>query len=240
MSDAQLLSDYERDGCIRIRGFLTPERVAEVRKNLERYIRDILPGVPEGARVFEADGKAVRNLWNLEKYDPWFDEFARDPKILELIGKLVHGEPLLVAVETFNKPARIGSGVPHHQDNAYFCQSPPDMLTLWIALDPATMENGPIYYVKGSHKNGTKPHHASGVKGNSMLLSDAPVPDPAKEMCGTLNSGDALIHHCQTIHYSAPNKSDQPRCGFLLVYKGSHTREDPALREAYRKANAKV
>jgi phytanoyl-CoA hydroxylase len=58
----------------------------------------------------------------------------------------------LVGVETFNKPARIGSGVPYHQDNAYFCQSPPDMLTVWIAIDAVTEANGPVFFVKGSHR----------------------------------------------------------------------------------------
>ena len=67
-------------------------------------------------------------------------------------GQLVHGEPVNLGVETFNKPARIGSAVPAHQDNAYFCQSPPDVLTVWIAMDPVTEANGPVFYERGSHK----------------------------------------------------------------------------------------
>ena len=31
----------------------------------------------------------------------------------------------------------------------------------------------------------------------------------------TLEPGDALVHHCQTIHYSSPNKTDHPCCGLL-------------------------
>ena len=54
---------------------------------------------------------------------------------------MVHGEPVSMGVETFNKPAKVGSGVPPHQDNAYFCLTPPDALTIWIALDAATMES---------------------------------------------------------------------------------------------------
>ncbi len=36
------------------------------------------------------------------------------------------GAPVLAGVATFQKAARIGSGVPYHQGNAYFCQAPPD------------------------------------------------------------------------------------------------------------------
>jgi hypothetical protein len=31
--------------------------------------------------------------------------------------------PVLVGVETFNKPDRVGFGEPYHQDKAYFCQT---------------------------------------------------------------------------------------------------------------------
>ncbi len=238
MSQTGLLSDYDRDGFICTRSFLSPADVKQVRKELDRYVRDVLPGVPEADRVFEADGRSVRNLWRLEVHDLFFKTLAARKDIFETVRQLVHGDPVLVGVETFNKPAKIGSGVPHHQDNAYFCQAPPDMLTIWIAIDAATMENGPIYYVRGSHKWGMRPHRASGVKGNSMVMSDPPSVDPQQEFCGTLDPGDALIHQCQTVHYSAPNKSDHARCGLLMVYRGAHTVEDPKLREAYRKAAA--
>jgi ectoine hydroxylase-related dioxygenase (phytanoyl-CoA dioxygenase family) len=234
----ELEGDYARDGCVRIKHFLSPDLLAEVRKNLDHFLREIVPTLPAGNRTFEADGKTVRNLFHLEKFDPFFQQLADRAEIRSLIGKLVHGEPVLMAVETFNKPPRVGSGVPPHQDNAYFAQSPPDVLTVWIAMDAATMENGPIYYLKGSHKAGMLPHRPSGVAGNSMGLSKMPQHADADEFCGTLDPGDALIHHCQTIHWSAPNKTDAPRCGLLLVYRGAHTRPDPSLKDAYAQANA--
>jgi len=240
MSQSKLLEDYERDGFVRARTFLTQAEVKQVRQELERYIREVLPDIPESDRVFEADGKNVRNLWRLEEHDSFFKKLGHRKDILEQVAQLVHGDPILIGVETFNKPAKIGSGVPHHQDNAYFCKSPPDLLTIWIAIDAATLENGPIYYVKGSHKWGMLPHKPSGVKGNSMVMSNPPAHDPALEFCGTLEPGDALIHQCQTIHFSAPNKSDFSRCGLLMVYRGAHTVDDPALKEAYRKAAAGV
>lgn len=230
-------SEYETDGCVRVRGLLSPVEVQQVRKELDRYIRDVLPTVAESDRTFEADGKNVRNLWRLDRYDPFFKELGNRPDILEHVSQLLNGEAELVAAETFNKPSKIGSGVPHHQDNAYFCRTPADMLTIWIAIDAATMENGPIYYVKGSHKKGMVPHVASGVKGNSMYIKDPPAADPNREFCGTLNPGDALIHHCQTIHYSGPNQSPNARCGLLMVYRGKHTTTDPALKDAYTAAN---
>jgi phytanoyl-CoA hydroxylase len=105
-----------------------------------------------------------------------------------------------------------------------------DVAAIRAALDAATEANGPIYYIRGSHGE-MLPHRPSGVKGNSMGL--AVGFDKHDPFVGTLEPGDALVHHCQTIHYSSPNKTDQPRCGLLMVFRGSHTQPDPQLKAAY-------
>jgi phytanoyl-CoA hydroxylase len=86
----------------------------------------------------------------MERHDPFFAALAARPEILRLVGRLVHGDPILLGVETFNKPVKVGSSVPAHQDNAYFCQSPPDVLTVWISIDAATEATGPIFHIHGA------------------------------------------------------------------------------------------
>lgn len=233
---AQLLADYERDGVVRVPHFLSADEVSAVRAELDRYIRDDLAAQPVDARTFEKDEKTVRNLWRLEKYNSWFRELGEREDIKALIAPLVHGEPLLCAVETFNKPARVGSGVPYHQDNAYFCQTPPDMLTVWIAIDAVTEANGPVYFVKGSHQGGMLPTMPSGVRGNSIGMAEASQVPLCEQFCGLLTPGDATIHHCETVHHSAPNTTGHSRLGLLLVYRGSHTQTDPKLKAAYTAA----
>ncbi len=233
-----LLADYERDGVVCIREFLSADEVAAVRAELDRYIREDLAAQPPTARTIEADERTVRNLWRLEEHNPWFRQLAEREDIGAVIAPLVHGDPVLVGVETFNKPARIGSGVPHHQDNAYFCQTPPDMLTVWIAIDAVTEANGPVFFIKGSHKLGTLPTKASGVRGNSIGLADLPATPLSEQFCGLLAPGDATIHQCETIHHSAPNSTEHSRLGLLFVFRGSHTQTDAKLKEAYSAAVA--
>ena len=233
---SMLLANYEHDGVVRIPHFLSADEVASVRAELDRYIRDDLAAQPVDARTFEKDERTVRNLWRLEKYNTFFRQLGERTDILAFIAPFVHGEPLLVGVETFNKPARIGSGVPYHQDNAYFCQTPPDMLTVWIAIDAVTEANGPVFFVKGSHKGGMQPTKPSGVRGNSIGMAESSSVPLSEQFCGLLAPGDATIHQCETIHHSAPNTTDFSRLGLLLVYRGSHTQTDPKLKEAYAAA----
>ena len=231
-----LLEDYRRNGVVVVPSFLSPDEVVIVRSEIERYIAEDLSVQPQDAATMEADGKSVRNLWRLEKYNEFFLKIGQRKDILEFIAPFVNGTPVLAAVETFNKPAKVGSGVPYHQDNAYFCRTPPDMLTIWIAIDPVTTENGPVYFIPGSHSDGVFPTKPSGVRGNSMGMANPPdVPD-SKKIVGILKPGDATIHHCNTIHHSAPNTTDKPRLALLLVYHGEHVQTDEALKAAYQKA----
>ena len=233
---AELREQYERDGVIRLRQLFDASTLERVGRELERYIREIGPMLSDADIVREADGESVRNLWRMEHHDAFFRELAADADLRKLLTGFLHGEPELMAVETFNKPAKVGSGVPPHQDNAYFCHQPPDVLTVWIAIDPVTRENGPVYYIRGSHQRGMLPHRPSGVKGNSMGL-DAAFDDSAP-LVGTLDPGDALIHHCQTIHYSEPNETDQSRRALVMVFKGCEATVDPQLKAQYAEGGA--
>lgn len=233
---AQISADYERDGVALIRQFLSPDEVTAVRTELDRYIREDLATRPPDARTLEADEKTVRNLWRLEQHNEFFRRFGERADIRALVSPLVHGEPVLMGVETFNKPARIGSGVPYHQDNAYFCQSPPDMLTVWIAIDAVTEANGPVFFIQGSHLEGMQPTRPSGVRGNSIGMAQPPATPLEQQFCALLAPGDATLHHCQTIHHSAPNTTEHSRLALLLVYRGSHTVTDSALKATYTAA----
>lgn len=235
---AELLSGYQRDGVIRLPAFFSAEQLQQVRAELDRYIREDLASQPEDACTREADGQTVRNLWRLERYNDYFRRLAGDESLLQLVATLLGGEPVLVGVETFNKPARIGSGVPWHQDNAYFCQSPPDVLTLWIAIDAVTADNGPVRFVKGSHQRGMLPTVMSGVKGNSIGLALPPSAEMGEAFQAILEPGDATVHHCQTIHASNPNTTEDSRLALLFVFRAATTQTDTSLQSTYANAVA--
>lgn len=233
-----IVREYNEKGIVRIPQFFSPTQVQEIRDEIDRYICEDLDSQPLAACTREADGKTVRNLWRLEQHSDYFKAMAEQPEFLDLIATLVNGEPILIAIETFNKPARIGSGVPYHQDNAYFCLNPPDALTLWIAIDQVTVENGAIYFVEGSHKLGMLPTKKSGVAGNSIGMAEIPSVPKEEQFCATLNPGDATIHHCQTIHHSDPNTTDRSRLGLLVVFRGAHTKPVERLLATYKEAVA--
>src|SRR6056297_647754 len=176
MSGFDSIADYCRDGVIRRRGLFNAEELNDLRASFQQYSLKVAPTLPESDYTLEQDRQTIRNFWRMEDHDEYFRALAERPLLLNLVAPLVNGDPVLVGVESFNKPARVGSPVPPHQDNAYFCQQPPDVLSVWIALDAATEENGAVEYFLGS-QHVMLPHTPSGVKGNSIGLAEQAAAD---------------------------------------------------------------
>ena len=160
--------------------------------------------------------------------------------MLAVADSLVNGKAVLRAVQTFSKPAKVGSPVPQHQDNAYFCLTPPDSFTMWVAVDPATEENGPVHYLPGSHLRGSFEHEYSGQPGNSLKMSRPQPVDGGKAFRALMQPGDVIFHHCKVVHFSGANKSDKPRVGMVIPYAGSHVQTDGDLKKIYDAVSAKV
>jgi ectoine hydroxylase-related dioxygenase (phytanoyl-CoA dioxygenase family) len=103
-------------------------------------------------------------------------------------------------------------------------------------MDSVTVENGAVYFIKGSHKSGMLPSKPSGVTGNSIGLAAMPDTPRSEQFCATLAPGDATIHHCEVVHHSNANLTEQSRLGLLFVYRGTHTQTDAALLATYTQA----
>ena len=109
--------NYDADGFLKIDDFVSEQRLQELEVEMTRYTREIVPQLPPGDIVYETDASTgattgIRNLWRMEKHSPCLHQFGRQEPILELVGALVKGEPRVMAVELFAKPARVGSAVP--------------------------------------------------------------------------------------------------------------------------------
>jgi ectoine hydroxylase-related dioxygenase (phytanoyl-CoA dioxygenase family) len=226
--------EFAERGLLIIEDFFDTEKIDEIDSELQRFISEIDPEEMKGRIVYEANGdRKIRNIFHLNETSDYFAELARATQFSDLCRAIFDDEPVPLSVELFAKPAHVGSEVPYHQDNAYFNLIPAQALTCWVALADATRENGCVRYIVGSHKLGNLPHHASGVKGNSMGLSELPT-GAGQEVCGIVRRGGALIHDCNTIHRSDPNRSDSDRPGLLFVYKASRCRIDAKRAEKYR------
>jgi ectoine hydroxylase-related dioxygenase (phytanoyl-CoA dioxygenase family) len=116
------------------------------------------------------------------------------------------------------KPARIGAETPWHQDEAYWGEDREyNALSIWIPLQPATMENGCMQFVPGSQKLEVLPHHSIGhdPRVHGLEVEGA---DVSRAVACPIPAGGCTIHHNRTLHYAGPNRSDIPRRAYILGF----------------------
>lgn len=141
---------------------------------------------------------------------------------LKMAARLLNVEEakVIARVRMYLKPARFGSEMPWHQDAAY--PGSCDSLKIWMPLDPATIENGCLHFIGGSHLGGIRQHRPHESDRTGMGLTTDEV-DPYIAVVCPLAAGGATVHHAHTLHYSRANKTDQQRRAFVITCKVAET-----------------
>ncbi len=134
------------------------------------------------------------------------------------------------------KPAHYGNETPWHQDEAYWNPEVlPHSLSVWLPLDKATLESGCMQFIPKSHKGEVRWHrHINDDPLVHGLVTDDV--DPSEAVACPIPAGGATFHHCRTLHYSAPNSTDQERRAYILVFSGPPKKLDKPDDRPWQKA----
>ncbi|MEU9123222.1 phytanoyl-CoA dioxygenase family protein [Streptomyces sp. NPDC048506] len=227
---------YDRDGYVVIRRFLTREELSELRFHIHRFIREVVPALPE-TQVFHAVGenghRQVRLVLRMN-CDAFFEGYRSHPKWLSLaqtlLGETADAHPPIY----FDKPPTTDVPTPPHQDNCSLGLDPPSGVEMLLATDGRMdEENGCLRYVPGSHRGGLRPHTYSGVRGFALAAEFGPA-DEAREVAVALDPGDLVCHHPLTVHRALSNRSrHRSRTAFGMWFQGRSARQDPEISEFY-------
>jgi enoyl-CoA hydratase/carnithine racemase len=139
-------SAFERDGYVYLGPLVSGRELDELRRRLDRHLRDASGQPSEGVRdLSERRGKplsyAILQLVNVWQRDPVFADLARRPDIVDAMTEILGRELRLFRDQAFYKPPAADGELYLHQDNRYWHLDPPEAATLWLALDDATVEN---------------------------------------------------------------------------------------------------
>ncbi|WP_406500020.1 phytanoyl-CoA dioxygenase family protein [Streptomyces sp. NBC_00846] len=117
-----------------------------------------------------------------------------------------------------DKAPQSGTPTPWHQDAGYWVDLPDTRaVSIWVALDTSTVDNGCMWYVQGSHKTSIRPHRPAG---GGAIECDCSEDEPGATPV-PLNPGEAAAHGGATLHYSRGNTTDSHRRAYILNYRSS-------------------
>ena len=234
-----LAQEFERDGYVSIPGFFDADEVAELRKNKDRFIREVVPSMPETEVYYDDknDPSTLKQLQKMGDYDSFFGSLVEPASKLSMLAETCLGEAIRpVNLQYFNKSPTASTPTPPHQDGYYFHLTPNLAITLWIALEDVAPEQGCVNYVRGSHCYGMRAHGKSGTLGFSQCLLDFGIPNDLEHAESfPCRAGHVLAHHSLTIHWADGNASgDKTRQALGAVYFAERCEVDERAKEAYQ------
>ncbi len=174
---AERLSDEHREhfrahGYLAMEGLLTPAEVDEAKAALSDLIAHRsgwdkkVWAQEEPCYASGAAGSAsvdpelrIRKLAYFVQMEPRLGAVAAHPRLLPVLDQLLGPGHRMIQDMALLKPPFKGSEKPWHQDTAYFDWTPlGGVLGTWIALDEATVENGCMQVIPGTHLEGPAAH----------------------------------------------------------------------------------
>ncbi len=213
---------FERDGVVVLPERFTPGEVDEINAALDELMDE---DVPENIR--EKSSGVVRTAMGLHLRHERFARLVRDPRLLDPALQVLGDVPVYAQQVKVNaKAAFTGEqwqwhydfATHHHEDGV----PEPLALNVHIFLDDVTEFNGPLMFVRGSHRDGPAPTSLDTETTSFDLWTvDADVVGPLAGRGGLISpkgpAGTVLLFGDAVVHASPPNMSPWPRRIFSLI-----------------------
>ena len=217
---AEEAARYARDGYLLRKGLLSSEEVGRfrgrARAQLEQERR-------EGSVMTKADREGKTTLLKMwtSAGDDQYGLLARDERLVDLARDAV-GKPIyLYSHKMTMKQPNEGGAWEWHQDFGYWysygCLAP-DMMSIYVALDRATKENGCLQVLRGSHKIGRLEHVREDGQTNAEREHVEAALKRFELVYVEMEPGDALVFDGNLLHRSDANRTDTYRWGYICSY----------------------
>jgi len=170
------------------------------------------------ADVLSAGGSSYSIISAHMKYGKVYDLLTH-PKIVACVKDLLGENVIGWGAHYFCKMPHDSKTVGWHQDAGYWPLTPSKTVTVWLAIDDATVENGAMRFIAGSHHKGHLTSQHSRPEDNSVLGQIVENAEQYGELVNVeLKAGEISIHTDLLLHGSNANPSPKRRCGLTLRY----------------------
>ncbi len=235
---------FEQEGYLVVEDLLSAAEIAACQTEIHQLHQFAAGEAPEGAEERAAVARqhvqrepfaqdetqgdrlpVLRKAENTRQYSEVFRNLAQHPKLIRVVQELIGADLLLFRSTLMFKPAFHGSSHGLHQDSAYWPMEPPNLVTVSIALNDATPENGCFKVIPRSHLWGMQSWGHIARQQDEALTERSEVAE--QQMDVPLAAGSALFFHSLMVHGSGPNTTANPRNTALYAYFSPQVRYVP-------------
>jgi phytanoyl-CoA hydroxylase len=220
----EIRENFERDGFAIVPNLFIRDEAAEFKKEMQRVIAEVKQ---EALQAGEDPEQMLRTgvYVGLAARSDFYHRAVGDERIVNILEALLGPNIEFLSDKAVFKNAETEFGSPWHQDWPYWQGA--HKISLWVALDDATPENGCMKFIPGSHR--TMAVHdgdtSDGLGFTHRLDSEAV--DESTAVTTPLEAGGAVFFHDLTLHASYPNTARKDRWVWIPTYRDAQADDPP-------------
>lgn len=240
---------FVEQGYLVVPGVITPDELEELKADLITLSRGKYPGegIPPMPDELTDDEVLQRILCIHQPHyvSPVMEKYIRHAKICAILGKITaahlpfwDGRVKCMQSMTFVKPPQF-QGQAWHQDEIYIPTRDRSLIGAWIAIDDATIKNGCLWVVPGSHRNGyLYPQHAHNNADEFDFAPESYGFDESEQIPVEVKAGTMVFFNGYLLHRSMKNRSNIYRRVLVNHYMNSWSLLPWSLKEGETMASA--
>ncbi|WOO43414.1 phytanoyl-CoA dioxygenase family protein [Rubellicoccus peritrichatus] len=213
---SSIAEQYQNDGYIIAKGLYSA-------LEMEDWKTRIVKRLEEKGWANDPSGVSV---WMVDDLDAFFTEKMTEPKIINILKEVIGPNIEFLSVKPVFKNSSTRFGSPWHQDWAYWKGS--HKVSVWIALDKATMTNGCLKIIPGSHGRVIEADSVKEKIGFDHRIDESKL-ENFESKALEVDPGDVVIFHDLTLHASFENTDGADRWSFISTYRDGSVVDDSPI-----------
>ena len=216
MFTREQIASFKTVGYLVVPNFWSQPETLALQKEIERLKSDgkLQNVATDGDGKTQSSVMANLQLCPMSPHSPLLRALPFSQKVIDAISDLI-GDPVRLHLDqVFLKPGKHGAGTNWHQDNAYFQITDPLQGTaMWTAVHDATVANGTLKVIPGSHK--TALEHSRDPQSNHHIRC---YPSEELALSIELKAGGAIFFAYGVAHATGGNATDSERAGMAYHF----------------------
>jgi ectoine hydroxylase-related dioxygenase (phytanoyl-CoA dioxygenase family) len=206
---------YDENGYVVLPGAIGPaivERLIEETDRVEEERQRVLASLENG-KGFIARANEISFTTHIVRKSSLVKNFYASQLFRDIAHDFVGPSVRLYWDQAVYKKPGVQKPFPWHQDNGYTFVSPQQYITVWIALNDATKDNGCMWFVPKVHKLGTVKHELTDL-GYAMYCDRPPANAVPIECC----AGTVIVLSALCPHMTGHNNTDKTRRALVAQF----------------------
>ena len=207
----QEIADYRASGFLAVEDFLSGSELGRWRAVVDSAMAEVETG-PLGTN----SAKVFTQRMNLRRSSAAVKELVEDPGVGQLVADLEGADAVRIYLDQALVKEPYGTPTQYHLDLPWWPFDSSHACTVWVALDDATLDNGCLYFVAGSHRldlthAGDLGPDLGAVFAAHPEAAGPPTPCP-------LPAGGASFHNARTVHGAGANMTPGRRRAMTAAF----------------------